>query len=353
MRLSESKMKNEIDHREPRTNSYDGRLSEYALFGTGIGSHSDDRRTRKSDIEELGEGTNLYFKFLKYFMLLFFICTLLSGPALTVYLYGMEYDAVREPFVKWLSVASLGNLGSYQAATCSSASLPPTKNRASYIGFRCDHGKKLKSLQHFGLAYKNNTCVGTGFQKSVKTVDRCTMGSMTDLQVDYNLQSLFETSCVGKTVCSMFLDYSMVFTDECRYEIDRRLVDRSNYGPAKVYAVAQCETVTVRLGSIDYDFPWEIISNVIVGLDCLTMFVLSIGIIKLRWYEVSSVEDLKQGKTRIDDFSINLPQIPIERDDYHNNPDLLTAMLAVHLEEIVGHELQCIPELQEIQMHQS
>jgi hypothetical protein len=80
-----------------------------------------------------------------------------------VFAYGMEYDQVPEPFVKWLSVASLGNMGTFQAHTCASAPLPATKNAASYIGFRCDHGKKLKSLQHFGLAYKNDTCVGLGF----------------------------------------------------------------------------------------------------------------------------------------------------------------------------------------------
>jgi hypothetical protein len=113
MRLSEQKMKNEVDHREPRTSAFDGRLGEYSLIGADTGVHSTDRRARKSDIEELGEGTNLYFKFLKYWMLLFFIATCLSGPALAVFAYGMEYDQVAEPFVKWLSVASLGNMGSY------------------------------------------------------------------------------------------------------------------------------------------------------------------------------------------------------------------------------------------------
>ena len=34
--------------------------------------------------------------------------------------------------------------------------------------------------------------------------------------------------------------------------------------------------------------------------------------------------------------------------DYDHKPDLLTAMLSVHLEDIVGHELQCIPEMAEM-----
>ena len=54
---------------------------------------------------------------------------------------------------------------------------------------------------------------------------------------------------------------------------------------------------------------------------------------------------MKQQKVRLEDFCVNIPEIPISQEDYCNNPDLLTAMLSVHLEEIVGHELQCIPEM--------
>jgi hypothetical protein len=58
---------------------------------------------------------------------------------------------------------------------------------------------------------------------------------------------------------------------------------------------------------------------------------------------------MKNGKLRIEDFSVYLPSIPVPKEEYHNNPDLLSAQLAVHLEEIVSHELQVIPELEEIQ----
>lgn len=89
MKLSESKMKNEIDHSEPRTIIQNGAITSYPLFGTKIGHHSTDRSNRKSEIEDLGEGTNLYFKFLIYFMFIFFWCTLFSGPAIAIYAYGM------------------------------------------------------------------------------------------------------------------------------------------------------------------------------------------------------------------------------------------------------------------------
>ena len=122
--------------------------------------------------------------------------------------------------------------------SCTNANLPPTKNRATYIGFRCGDGRKLKSLQHFGLAFQNQTCVGHDFRKGVKTVERCTMGSQKDASLDKNLQDLFNKDCKGKSVCSMFLEYKQVFTDECLYEINRRMLGRSPYGPAKVYGVA-------------------------------------------------------------------------------------------------------------------
>jgi hypothetical protein len=61
---------------------------------------------------------------------------------------------------------------------------------------------------------------------------------------------------------------------------------------------------------------------------------------------------MKQQKVRLQDFSVDIPEIPIYSDDYNNNPDLLTAMLACHLEEIVGHELQQIPELTTIQKNE-
>lgn len=92
MKLSESKMLNEVNHREPRTKSAEGKFTEYSFFSTDFGYHSSERKNRKMEAEELGEGTNLYFKLMKYFMCVFFMATLLSGPALTFYIWGMEYD---------------------------------------------------------------------------------------------------------------------------------------------------------------------------------------------------------------------------------------------------------------------
>lgn len=155
MRLSHSKMVNEIDHREPRTSAYDGRIAEFPLFGTDIGHHSTNRLNRKSEIEELGEATNLYFKFMKYFMLWFCVATVISGPAISLFIYGMQYDQITDWYTRMTGMATMGNLGTYVDMSCASASLPPSRNKASYIGFRCENGKNITGIEHFGLAYQN------------------------------------------------------------------------------------------------------------------------------------------------------------------------------------------------------
>ena len=131
----------------------DGSLQPYPIFGTSTGWHSTNKDSRKSDIEELGEGTCLYFKFLKYFMVIFFVAALISLPATFINLNGNEYDYVTDEYHKLLGYTTLGNLGSYVNQTCSSAYVPATINSASYIGLSCDEGKNLTNLDHFGLAF--------------------------------------------------------------------------------------------------------------------------------------------------------------------------------------------------------
>jgi len=88
-------------------------MHPYALIGTNTGRHSTNKGSRKSDIEELGEGTCLYFKFLKYFMVLFFIAALISVPATLINLKGIEYEYVSDGIHKYVAYTTLGSLGSY------------------------------------------------------------------------------------------------------------------------------------------------------------------------------------------------------------------------------------------------
>ena len=83
-------MINAVAQREPRT-LIDGKMESYPLFGTNTGWHTSTVSGRKADIEQLGEGTNLYFKFLKYFMVIFLVCSVLSLPSLMINEQGVTY----------------------------------------------------------------------------------------------------------------------------------------------------------------------------------------------------------------------------------------------------------------------
>jgi hypothetical protein len=139
-----------------------------------------------------------------------------------------------------------------------------------------------------------------------------------------------------------------VFSTECINEIVKRNEGQVFYGPAKAYAIASCENDAVSMGN-GIVLSRQNASIMIVCLDWFIMFFLTMCIIRLQWYEEVSIIDMKNSKLKVEDFSVFLPEIPIKQENYNNNPDLLTAQLAIHLEEIVAHELQVIPELKEIQ----
>jgi hypothetical protein len=239
MKLSETKMISEVDDREPRISAGNGNQINLSLLAHHTGWHSADRATRKSDIFELGEGNMLYFKFLKYWMSIFVVMTILSLPAIFLYSEQKAYDSITTG-TKGLATSTFGNLGYFWDTSCSSARLPDVGNMASHISFECIDGKRLTSLQHFGLAYKNQTCVGENYKKSVVTVDRCTMGKMTSEETFQRIQDVFVARCRGQTKCSMELVYDDIFSQECVSEILRRNAGDNKYGPAKAYAIAQC-----------------------------------------------------------------------------------------------------------------
>jgi hypothetical protein len=71
----------------------------------------------------------------------------------------------------------------------------------------------------------------------------------------------------------------------------------------------------------------------IVGCDILTLLIFTIGIFRLRWYETLVEKDRQLLQPHIEDFSVYLPNIPINSKAYEENSELLTAMMAVHLEQ--------------------
>ena len=42
-----------------------------------------------------------------------------------------------------------------------------------------------------------------------------------------------------------------------------------------------------------------------------------------------------------------MSSIPLEQEDYKNNPDLLKAMIAVHLEDVIDNEAQVLESMED------
>lgn len=168
MQLSNSRMINQVSNMEPRTLSSDGKMTPYPTWGTNTGRHSSVFKNRVSDIEPLGEGVCLYFKFMKYFMFIFFVCFVLSIPSMVINGNGGAFNEhTANPFKKMMALTTMGNIGSYQDLACQAAVLPDTSNKASYINFACPKGKTIQGLKHFGMAFQNQTCTGLGVYQKV------------------------------------------------------------------------------------------------------------------------------------------------------------------------------------------
>jgi hypothetical protein len=86
--MSFTKLINEINHKTPRKFNQSGIVEPLGVFGASTGMHSNFRALRRSDIEMLGTGINLYMKLLKYLGLLFLLITLISVPPNLVILSG-------------------------------------------------------------------------------------------------------------------------------------------------------------------------------------------------------------------------------------------------------------------------
>lgn len=56
----------------------------------------------------------------------------------------------------------------------------------------------------------------------VNTLDKCTVGQMSDSSYDDLIIEAFNTACVGKNECEMPIDISTMFDATCKEEIVRR-----------------------------------------------------------------------------------------------------------------------------------
>lgn len=86
----------------------------------------------------------------------------------------------------------------------------------------------------------------------------------------------------------------------------------------------------------------------VVSLDLIISLIFMIAVIRLRYYEKLAINDIRDGKSKIEDFTVFIKKIPIKREEYDNNPELLKAMIAVHLENVIQSE----PQINDIPEHQ-
>jgi hypothetical protein len=106
---------NKLSHRrmlgKVRENMVLNEDSAYPLWSTKIGWHLPFEAWRESDIRHLGVGISVYFKLLKFLIVLFLWFTFLSIPSYVFYSSGSEKGPSQNGFEFALSALSLGNLG--------------------------------------------------------------------------------------------------------------------------------------------------------------------------------------------------------------------------------------------------
>ena len=117
---------------------------KHSICKTSVGFHDCcSRNNRKSEFDQYGVGTVLYFQFLKYMGFLFMLMFVLSIPSMLFFIYGTELTD--SSLTKVVTAASLGNLGSSKPV-CKSGTYDivsetvNTNNPTAYIELSCPFG---------------------------------------------------------------------------------------------------------------------------------------------------------------------------------------------------------------------
>ena len=189
--LSHSKMINEINHKAPRGFDKIGNIAPQPVLTSRTGCHCSFKTWRRSDLDQLGLGVNLYFKMLKYLGFMFLLFFAVSLPTLAIFKSGNIYDTHHIALQRQIGALGLGNLENTSRVVPFSAVVQPSSNLGGYIVMECPAGQTIDELMHFGLAYRNYTVTGMGLDVTVKTIDRCTLGKMSDMTNEYLLEKQF------------------------------------------------------------------------------------------------------------------------------------------------------------------
>ena len=195
--LSKDKMLAEVERSHPRKEivGADGRVQyvKYPICATKTGCHCCLRSCRKSDLAQYGVGISLYFKFLKFLFWTFFWICLLQAPAV-LFFFSATGTSQTQSTQDTISLTTLGNLGSSRS-TCAVAN-----NITSDLSIYCSYGE-MDTLELFGAGTSESNC--KDFGSSLILDSQCsldTMGKATETQ------TLFQSTCLGKTECTIALD---------------------------------------------------------------------------------------------------------------------------------------------------
>ena len=161
-----------VSTRHPRQAKPDGTKVEHSCCRTRTGWHSSSKSWRHSDIRDMGVGISVYFKFLKFMMVLSIWFTLLSIPAYVLYVNGNQSGVVQLN-LKWaLSAPTLGNIGQCKFQFFNSSVAQNSCNYASLTGnltnvtLFCPYGT-MQSIVQMGLSPStggDSSCPKTQYQ---------------------------------------------------------------------------------------------------------------------------------------------------------------------------------------------
>jgi hypothetical protein len=156
---------------------------------------------------------------------------------------------------------------------------------------KCSSGLKISELYSFGLAFGNETIMGTDnsprgtpSNKTLKTVDRCSLGTMEDLRLEQQIEKQFAADCLGKGVCSMFLNFTAIFDEKCLKEMKERLAGNTFYGPPQVLALTQCVQEELKVTG-KWIISKDKAAKIVVGIDLSIILVFVLAIFRLKFYE--------------------------------------------------------------------
>ncbi|CDW91797.1 UNKNOWN [Stylonychia lemnae] len=331
--LSYTKMKQVINRLHPRV-VIDGVKRTYPLCKTKTGWHCACKSWRDSDIRELGVGISVYFKMLKFFMVLMLWFAFLSIPSYFLYYTGNETEEKSNSIKFFLSAFSLGNIG-----------------QQVNVRLFCSYGS-LDDLKIYGLGKNKTKCPKDTFD--VLNVDgQCNSDTM-NYQYQRKVNDRFQSDCHGEKSCNFTISIND-FNSTCQKKIvlpDIMNEDPYIFFPANnetnsssnqnrlIYVQAICQEIYIELPYINQAISRENLGLIVVILDVVIIFSLIFSLYALEAYEKREDKLINRSLLTSEEFAIVIKHLP-SRDDYFSIKEL-KVLLWNHLERVIKNEPQVL-----------